>query len=73
MQFNSNKKLYLSFVLDQDAYFDKVKAYSSSGEEIGFNRSVGNDVFFYCHYSDKPLGDAVFEGIRSNGNVEKLN
>ncbi|MEK4026615.1 hypothetical protein [Sporosarcina sp. FSL W7-1283] len=72
LQFNPSEKLYLNFVLDQDEYFEKIKAYSPGGIEIGFNRSVGNDVFFYYHYSDKHLGDVMYEGIRSNGSVEKL-
>lgn len=72
LRFNSNKKLYVSYVLDRDKYYETVKANSSIVGEMRFDRSVGNGGYFNHYHSAEPLGDVEYEGIRSNGKVEKL-
>ncbi|WP_153732625.1 hypothetical protein [Sporosarcina obsidiansis] len=72
LKFNSDKKLYVSFVLNQDESFETVKAYSTNVGEMGFNRSVGEGGFFYYYYSEEPVDKVTYEGIRLDGKVEKL-
>jgi len=72
LQFKRNQKLYMNFVVDKEQLFDKVTANSTSVGSIDFNRTVGDDTFLYYHYSEKPLGDAIYEGTRQNGETEIL-